>query len=53
MKAEEGSRDDMLYEMLKQGTARYLTRHKRDWIHVLDVVRNNSLFDHQYIYRND
>ena len=37
--AEEGSRDDMLYEMLKQGTARYLTRHKRDWIHVLDVVR--------------
>ncbi len=35
--AEEGSRDDMLYEMLKQGTARYLTRHKRDWIHVDDV----------------
>ena len=37
--AEEGSRDDMLYEMLKQRTAKYLTRHKRDWIHVLDVVR--------------
>ena len=37
--AEEGSRDDMLYEMLKQGTAKYITRHKRDWVHVLDVVR--------------
>ena len=36
--AEEGSRDDMLYEMLKQGTAKYITRHKRDWIHVDDVV---------------
>ena len=36
---EEGSRDDMLYEMLKQGTAKYITRHKRDWVHVLDVVR--------------
>ena len=36
--AEEGSRDDMLYEMLKQGTAKYITRHKRDWVHVLDVV---------------
>ena len=29
----------MLYEMLKQGTAKYITRHKRDWVHVLDVVR--------------
>ena len=37
--AEEGSRDDMLYEMLKQGTAKYITRHKRDWVHVMDVVR--------------
>ena len=37
--SEEGSRDDMLYEMLKQGTAKYITRHKRDWVHVLDVVR--------------
>ena len=37
--AEKGSRDDMLYEMLKQGTAKYITRHKRDWVHVLDVVR--------------
>jgi nucleoside-diphosphate-sugar epimerase len=25
--------------MLKQGTAKYITRHKRDWVHVLDVVR--------------
>ena len=37
--AEEGSRDDMLYEMLKQGTAKYITRHKRAWVHVMDVVR--------------
>ena len=37
--AEEGSRDDMLYEMLKQGTAKYITRHKRDWVHVHDVIR--------------
>ena len=37
--AEKGSRDDMLYEMLKQGTAQYITRHKRDWIHVHDVAR--------------
>ena len=37
--AEKGSRDDMLYEMLKQGTAKYITRHKRDWIHVHDIVR--------------
>ena len=37
--AEEGSRDDMLYEMLKQKTATYLTGHQRDWIHVTDVVR--------------
>ena len=37
--AEEGSRDDMLYEMLKQGTAQYITRHRRDWIHVHDVAR--------------
>ena len=36
--AEEGSRDDMLYEMLKQKTATYLTGHQRDWIHVTDVV---------------
>ena len=35
--AEEGSRDDMLYRMLQEGTARYLTRHKRDWVHVEDV----------------
>ena len=37
--AEEGSRDDMLYRMLQDKTATYLTRHKRDWIHVQDVVR--------------
>ena len=37
--SEEGSRDDMLYRMLQDKTATYLTRHKRDWIHVDDVVR--------------
>ena len=37
--AEKGSRDDMLYRMLQDNTAQYLTRHKRDWIHVHDVVR--------------
>ena len=36
--AEEGSRKDMLYRMLQEGTAKYLTRHRRDWIHVDDVV---------------
>jgi nucleoside-diphosphate-sugar epimerase len=36
--AEEGSRSDMLYRMLEEGTAKYLTRHRRDWIHVDDVV---------------
>tara|TARA_B100001996_G_scaffold10363_1_gene8740 strand:- start:32 stop:793 length:762 start_codon:yes stop_codon:yes gene_type:complete len=37
--SEEGSRSDMLYRMLQDKTATYLTRHKRDWIHVKDVVR--------------
>ena len=37
--AEEGSRHDMLYRMLQDDTAKYLTRHKRDWIHVKDIAR--------------
>ena len=37
--AEKGSREDMLYRMLQDNTAQYLTRHKRDWIHVHDVAR--------------
>ena len=36
--AEKISRSDMLYRMLEEKTATYLTRHKRDWIHVNDVV---------------
>tara|TARA_Y100001938_G_scaffold138083_1_gene203102 strand:- start:1330 stop:1737 length:408 start_codon:yes stop_codon:yes gene_type:complete len=36
--AEHGSRKDMLYRMLEEGTAKYLTLHKRDWIHVSDVA---------------
>ena len=37
--AEQGSRDDMLYRMLQDNTAKYLTRHRRDWIHVHDIAR--------------
>ena len=33
------SREDMLFRMLEQGTAKYLTRHKRDWIHVYDLAQ--------------
>ena len=36
--AEKVSRSDMLYRMLEDKTATYLTRHKRDWIHVKDIV---------------
>ena len=36
--AEKVSRSDMLYRMLETKTATYLTRHKRDWIHVNDIV---------------
>ena len=36
--AENDSRPDMLYRMLQENTATYLTRHRRDWIHVNDVV---------------
>ena len=36
--AEEGSRDDMLYRMLQDNTAQYITRHRRDWIHVHDIA---------------
>ena len=36
--AEEGSRKDMLYRMLQENTAKYITRHKRDYIHVHDVA---------------
>ena len=37
--AEKDSREDMLYRMLQDNTAQYLTRHKRDWIHVHDIAR--------------
>ena len=33
------SRPDMLFRMLEDKTATYLTRHKRDWIHIYDVYR--------------
>ena len=36
--SEKVSRSDMLYRMLEERTATYLTRHKRDWIHVNDIV---------------
>ena len=37
--SKENSRSDMLYRMLQENTAKYITRHKRDYIHVNDVVR--------------
>ena len=37
--AEENSRPDMLYRMLQENTAKYITRHERDYIHVKDVAR--------------
>ncbi len=37
--AEKDSRSDMLYRMLQDDTAEYITVHRRDWIHVKDVVR--------------
>ena len=37
--AENDSRPDMLYRMLQENTAKYITRHHRDYIHVTDVVR--------------
>ena len=35
---QKDSRPDMLYRMLQEDTAKYITRHKRDYIHVHDVV---------------
>ena len=36
---QSDSRRDMLYRMLQENTAKYITRHKRDYIHVNDVCR--------------
>ena len=36
--AEKVSRSDMIFRMLEEKTVTYLTRHKRDWIHVNDIV---------------
>jgi len=36
--SQHGSREDMLYRMLQDNTAKYITRHERDYIHVDDVV---------------
>ena len=48
--AEENSRPDMLYRMLQENTAKYITRHKRDYIHVNDVCRAISyLISSQFI----
>ena len=35
---QKDSRPDMLYRMLQEDSAKYITRHKRDYIHVHDVV---------------
>ncbi len=37
--AENDSRPDMLYRMLQENTAKYITRHERDYIHVKDIAR--------------
>jgi nucleoside-diphosphate-sugar epimerase len=34
-----GGRGNMMYDLLKDGKATYVTNHKRDWIHVKDVCR--------------
>jgi nucleoside-diphosphate-sugar epimerase len=34
-----GGRGNMMYDLLKDGKAKYVTNHKRDWIHVKDVCR--------------
>ena len=34
-----GSRPNMMHRMLQDKTAKYVTNHKRDWIHVIDVCR--------------
>jgi UDP-glucose 4-epimerase len=34
-----GGRGNMMYDLLKNGKATYVTNHKRDWIHVKDVCR--------------
>jgi len=36
--AENDSRSDMLYRMLQENTAKYITRHKRDYVHVHDIA---------------
>jgi UDP-glucose 4-epimerase len=34
-----GARSNMMYELLKNRKAKYVTNHKRDWIHVKDICR--------------
>lgn len=34
-----GGRGNMMYDLLKDKKAKYVTNHKRDWIHVKDVCR--------------
>ena len=33
------TRDNMMYGLLRDKKATYVTNHKRDWIHVQDVCR--------------
>jgi len=35
----ENSRSDMLFRKLQDNDIKYITNHKRDWIHVKDVAR--------------
>lgn len=34
-----GGRGNMMYDLLKDKKAKYVTNHKRDWIHVKDICR--------------
>jgi len=34
-----GGRGNMMYDLLKNKKAKYVTNHKRDWIHIKDVCR--------------
>ena len=50
--AEKDSRSDMLYRMLQEDTAKYITRHERDYIHVKDVVRAIAYRRKNFYLRN-
>jgi UDP-glucose 4-epimerase len=47
--ADQDSRSDMMYRMLQEGRATYVTNHFRDWIHVNDVCNAiKTLMESEY-----